>query len=70
MDEISEAEDAAACRSAAYCGVALLATAHAANAEELDRREVYRALKHETIFSRAIVIRVQNGKRFYEEVML
>ncbi len=70
MDEISEAEDTAACRSAAYCGVALLATAHAANAEELDRREVYRALKRETIFSRAIVIRVQNGKRFYEEVML
>ena len=65
MDEISEAEDTAACRS-----VALLATAHAANAEELDRREVYRALKRETIFSRAIVIRVQNGKRFYEEVML
>lgn len=70
MDEISEPEDADACRSAAYCGVSLLATAHAADASELSRREVYRMLQREQIFARAIVIRITAEKRTYEEVML
>ena len=70
MDEISEPEDTDACRSAAYCGVSLLATAHAADASELSRREVYRMLQREQIFARAIVIRITAGKRTYEEVML
>ncbi len=70
MDEISEPEDADACRSAAYCGVSLLATAHAADASEISRREVYRKLQSERIFTRAVVIRVAGGRRTYEEVML
>lgn len=70
MDEISEPEDVDACRSAAYCGVSLLATAHAANAEELSRREVYRRLLRDAIFSRAVIIRCTDGARSYEEVML
>ncbi len=70
MDEISEPEDANACRSAAYCGVSLLATAHAADASELSRREVYRMLQSEQVFTRAVVIRVTGGRRTYEEVRL
>lgn len=70
MDEISEPEDADACRSAAYCGVSLLATAHAADASELSRREVYRTLQSERVFTRAVVIRVTGGRRTYEEVRL
>lgn len=70
MDEISEPEDANACRSAAYCGVSLLATAHAADASELSRREVYRTLQSEQVFTRAVVIRVTDGRRTYEEVRL
>lgn len=70
MDEISEPEDADACRSAAYCGVSLLATAHAADASELSRREVYRTLQSEQVFTRAVVIRVTSGRRTYEEVRL
>ena len=70
MDEISEPEDADACRSAAYCGASLLATAHAADASELSRREVYRMLQSDQIFSRAVVIHVTGGRRIYEEVML
>ena len=70
MDEISEPEDADACRSAAYCGVSLLATAHAADASELSRREVYRMLQSDQIFSRAVVIRITGGRRTYEEVRL
>lgn len=70
MDEISEPEDAGACRSAAYCGVSLLATAHAADAEELSRRDVYQRLLRDKVFFRAIVIRCADGCRSYEEVML
>lgn len=70
MDEISEEEDAEACRSAAYCGVSLLATAHAADIEELERREIYRRLQRDKVFRRAVVIRMADGRRVYEEVML
>ena len=70
MDEISEAEDAEACRSAAYCGVSLLATAHAADIEELERREIYRRIQRDRVFRRAVVIRMADGRRVYEEVML
>ena len=70
MDEISEPEDADACRSAAYCGVSLLATAHAADADELSCREVYRTLLRERIFARALVIRASAAGRSYEEVAL
>ena len=70
MDEISEPEDAGACRSAAYCGVSLLATAHASDAEELSQRDVYQRLLRDKVFFRAIVIRCADGCRSYEEVML
>lgn len=70
MDEISEPEDVDACRSAAYCGVSLLATAHAADGSELSRREVYRKLQDERIFTRAVVIHASGGRRAYEEVIL
>ena len=70
MDEISEQEDVNACRSAAYCGVSLLATAHAADTSELSRREVYRILLRDRIFSRAIVIRCTDIRRSYEETAL
>ena len=50
--------------------VFLLATAHAADAEELSRREVYRSLLCDKVFFRAIVIRCTDGCRRYEEVML
>ena len=70
MDEISAPEDAGACRSAAYCGVSLLATAHASDAEELSQRDVYQRLLRGKVFFRAIVIRCADGCRSYEEVML
>lgn len=70
MDEISEAEDAEACRSAAYCGVSLLATAHAADVGELNRRGIYRQLQRDKVFRRAVVIRMVDRRRVYEEVML
>ena len=55
---------------AAGCGVSLLATAHAGNAQELHRRRLYRNLLREGVFHRAVEIRNVNGKRTYKVVEL
>ena len=62
-DEITHPEDAAAMEEAAGCGVALLATAHAAGAEDLRRRPVYRALLERGVFQRAVVLERRGGER-------
>lgn len=41
MDEITQSADADAIREVCCCGVELLATAHARNADELRRRRVF-----------------------------
>lgn len=66
MDEISAPEDVAAARQAAGCGVTLLATAHARDAEELALRPVYRELLALGVFRRAVVITLCRGRRRYE----
>lgn len=63
MDEITAPRDAKALESAFYCGVGLLATAHAADIGELKRRTLYRELLHEGVFKTAIVIDRKNGER-------
>ena len=50
VDEITCAADVAAMARCAYCGVRLLATAHAAGLEDLRRRPVYRELLDRQIF--------------------
>ena len=62
-DEITHPEDAAAMEEAAGCGVALLATAHAAGTEDLRRRPVYRALLERGVFQRAVVLERRGGER-------
>lgn len=44
VDEITAPEDLSAIRQCSYCGVRLLATAHADSPEELARRPLYREL--------------------------
>ena len=50
VDEITSADDVLAMERCAYCGVRLLATAHAAGRADLLRRPVYRTLMERRIF--------------------
>lgn len=56
LDEITAAEDVEAVVRASYCGVRLLATAHAFSPEDLRRRPVYRALLDAGVFQRLAVL--------------
>lgn len=66
VDEITAPEDVAAISVAANCGVAVLASAHALESQELYRRPIYRGLMEQGVFQRIIRIRrEENGSRSY-----
>ena len=65
VDEITAPEDVAALETAAGCGVTLLATAHGAGWEDLERRPVYRALMEKRLFRYCVQIRRDGEKRSY-----
>ena len=56
MDEITCQSDCDALVRAAWCGVQLLATAHASSVRDLWERPVYRPLVETGLFSRAVVL--------------
>lgn len=56
VDEITAAEDVRAIAQASYCGVCFLATAHAANRDELSARPLYRELLSLGVFQNLVVI--------------
>lgn len=57
VDEITKEEDVKAIIAASYCGVKLLATAHAWSMEDLCRRPVYKKLMASDIFCDALTMR-------------
>ena len=57
LDEITGDADAKALLRAGWCGVRLIATAHAASAEDLARRPVYRALWENRLFEHLLICR-------------
>ena len=65
VDEITVREDLRAISQAAGCGVALLATIHAANREELARKPLFARLLEMRVFQRIVTITVENGRRVY-----
>ncbi len=65
VDEITAAEDMTAMTAAANCGVALLATIHALDGEELRRKPLFPALAASQVFRRLITISVEAGRRRY-----
>ena len=70
LDEITDPADVRACLQACNCGVRLLATAHGLDEKDLLRRPLYRDLLRNNVFSRAVIIRAENGLRCYREVWL
>lgn len=62
MDEVTSPEDLTAMEQAAYCGVQLLATAHADSWEELRARRLYRELLERGLFRTVILL---NADRSY-----
>ena len=56
VDEITSPEDCQSLELAGWCGVHLLATAHASSVIDLQRRSVYRPLKESKIFSHCVIL--------------
>lgn len=56
MDEVTSQGDCEALIRAAWCGVGLLATAHADSVEDLNRRSIYRPLVRAGLFTKAAVL--------------
>lgn len=65
VDEITVREDLQAMAQAAGCGVALLATIHAASVAELEQKPLYRELLANRVFRQAVLIRVTPEGRVY-----
>lgn len=65
VDEITEARDLEAMSAAANCGVALLATIHAADADELRSKPLFLRLLEMGVFQLCVVIRREEGQRTY-----
>lgn len=56
VDEITAAKDCDALLQAGWCGVRLLATAHAASVSDLNRRPLYRPLIQQRLFDHIVVL--------------
>ena len=56
VDEITAREDCDALRQAAWCGVSLLATAHAASLKDYLHREIYSALVQQNLFDYLVIL--------------
>ena len=65
FDEITASEDVEAVSLCAHCGTAVLASAHAADVDDLCRRPLYRALLELHVFERVVIITRDEGKRQY-----
>lgn len=67
VDEITNADDCHALSMAAWCGVRLLATAHAGSKSDLYSREIYRPILDSKIFDTLIILHAD--KSWCEDVV-
>jgi len=70
LDEITAPEDVEAVSMCSNCGTAVIASAHAEDAESLMKRPLYRSLLELEVFERAVVIGLENGERTYRMEVL
>jgi stage III sporulation protein AA len=56
LDEITAREDCEALRNGAWCGVSLIATAHAASLQDYLHREVYSPLVQQHLFDHLVIL--------------
>lgn len=56
LDEITSEKDCVALKQAAWCGVELLATAHAAGMRDYLHREIYRPLVQQNLFETIVIL--------------
>ena len=63
VDEITAAQDCDALIKGAWCGVRLLATAHASSKQDLLSRAVYKPLVHSRIFDTLVILRTDKSWR-------
>ena len=63
VDEITAAEDCAAIVHAAWCGIQILATAHAKSRADLHRREIYRPLIETKLFNSLVILQPDKSWR-------
>lgn len=56
VDEVTSEEDCQALLNAGWCGVELLATAHASGCKDLHRRKIYQSLANSGIFQQILVL--------------
>jgi len=68
VDEITAAEDCMALLNACWCGVRLIATAHAATLSDLRSRHLYKPLISEKIFEHILIM--HRDKTIHEERMI
>ena len=65
MDEITAEKDCQALMQAAWCGVTLIATAHASSLSDYLHRDIYSPLVRQNIFSHIVILR--SDKSWYLE---
>lgn len=63
VDEITAAADCDAVLQAGWCGVRLIATAHAANQGDLLRRQVYQPLAQNKLFDTVVILHADKSFR-------
>ncbi len=63
VDEITSAADCAALEQALWCGVQLLATAHARDRQDLQGRAVYRRLSDSGLFDKVLILQQDKSWR-------
>ncbi len=70
MDEITSDNDINSAIYASNCGVSVFATAHAYDARDFYKRQLYRKLYENNLFEQAVFINMLDNKRVYNLIKL